>query len=98
MGIRENIRRIVNNNHSTPFSVLGMHCVGAEGEDRIEINAFLPEAKEAWIVDERDSSRYRMENLHRFDFFTAKTRDNAPFPYHIAIARYDGTVQEFRDP
>jgi 1,4-alpha-glucan branching enzyme len=98
LGIRENIRKIVHNSHSTPFSLLGMHLVGSGEESHIEINAYLPEAKESWIIDERDSSRHRMENLHRYDFFTLKTRDKAPFPYRIALTRHDGVAREFKDP
>jgi len=98
VGIRENIRKIVNNNHPDPFSVLGLHLVGDGGKKHVEIRAFLPEAKEAWVIDERDSSGHRMENLHRYDFFTLRTPDSAPFPYRLAIKRYDGTEQEFLDP
>jgi 1,4-alpha-glucan branching enzyme len=98
LGIRENIRKIVNNNHPDPFSVLGLHVLGDGGEKHVEIRAFLPEAREAWVIDERDSSCHRMENLHRYDFFTLRTPDTAPFPYRLAIKRYDGTEQDFLDP
>jgi len=98
LGIQENIRKLVNNHHPDPFAVLGMHRVGSGAERHVEVRAFLPEAREAWVIDERDASRHRMENLHRFDFFTAKLKGRELFPYSLAITRYDGSVQEFRDP
>jgi len=98
LGIQENIRKIVNNNHPDPFSVLGLHLVGDGGKKHVEIRAFLPDAREAWVIDERDSSFHRMENVYRYDFFTVKTDDKAPFPYRIAIKQYDGSEHEFKDP
>lgn len=98
MGIRENIRKIINSSHPDPFSVLGLHVVSDSEGTHVEIRAFLPEASEAWVIDERDSSRHRMENLHRFDFFTVNIPGKKPFPYRLSIRRHDGTEQEFPDP
>ena len=96
MGIQENIRKIINSSHSDPFSVLGPHVAGDGAH--VEIRAFLPEAREAWVIDERDASRHRMQNLHRFDFFTVDIPGKKPFPYRLSVRRHDGNEQEFLDP
>ncbi len=98
MGIQENIRKIVNNNHADPFALLGMHVVSEDGKKLVEVRSFLPEAKAAWVVDERTGSLYPMENSYRFDFFSARTPEKSPFPYRIKIKKYDDTEDEFRDP
>jgi len=98
MGIQENIRKIVNGNHADPFSLLGMHLVTDDGTKHVEVRAFLPEAKAAWVVDERTMSLYPMENAYRFDFFVARTSEQICFPYRIKIKKYDDTEEEFKDP
>jgi 1,4-alpha-glucan branching enzyme len=98
MGIQENIRKILSGSHPDPFSVLGMHLAGDGDEKHIEVRAFLPEAKESWVIDERDESLHSMDNIYKNGFFVAKTSDRAPFPYRITVKKYDDTKQEFRDP
>lgn len=98
MGMQEQIRKIANNNHADPFSLLGMHLVTEEGKKHVEVRAFLPEAKAAWVVDERNRLLYPMENTYRFDFFIAKISAQSLFPYSIKIMKYDGTEEEFNDP
>ncbi|MBI5633775.1 MAG: 1,4-alpha-glucan branching protein GlgB [Nitrospirae bacterium] len=75
-----------------------MHLVSEDGSKHVEVRAFLPEAKAAWVVDDRNMSLYPMENSYRFDFFIAKMSSPSPFPYHIRIIKYDDTEEEFRDP
>ena len=75
-----------------------MHLIGKGREKHVEVRAFLPEARTAWVLDERDDSYYCMENLHRYDFFTVRIDSSALFLYRLVIERYDGRIQEFRDP
>ena len=98
MGMQENIRKIVKGNHPDPFSVLGMHVSSKGGERHVEIRAFLPEAKEAWFIDERDRSLHAMDNPYKNGFFVANTSDQVPFPYRIRVKKHDNVEQEFKDP
>jgi 1,4-alpha-glucan branching enzyme len=98
MTIQENINKIISGRHEDPFSFLGMHLVREGGKMHVEVRAFLPEAKTAWIVDCRDGSLYQMENSHRFDVFTAEFSEDALFQYRIRVLTYDGSAYEFADP
>lgn len=98
MGMQEHIRKIAHGSHADPFSLLGMHVVSEDGKKHVEVRAFLPEAKAAWIINEQTMSLYPMQNTYRFDFFTARILSQDYFPYRIKIKKYDKTEEEFRDP
>jgi 1,4-alpha-glucan branching enzyme len=98
MGTQENIRKIVSGNHSDAFSFLGMHVVGEGGERRVEVRAFLPEAQEAWVVNESNGRAHAMQRVHKNGCFVSGIRKDAAFPYRLRIVRDDGSKQDFRDP
>lgn len=52
MGIEEDIKLILAASHEDPFSFLGMHLVGSDEGQHIEVRAFLPETEEAWVIAE----------------------------------------------
>lgn len=98
MGLKEDIRYIVSGSHWDPFSVLGMHVVEDGDKKNIEVRAFLPEAGEIWVKDEKTGKEYFMERIHREGFFTAKLPQKKVFPYSIKIKTDDGNISEFKDP
>ncbi len=98
MGMQEHVRKIAGISHDDPFSLLGMHIIAEGGKKHVEVRAFLPEAKSAWVVDLATLSLYPMENAFRFDFFVANTSRKVPFPYRIRIKKYDDSEEEFMDP
>ena len=98
------INLIVHAAHWDPFSVLGPHAVGdgaAGGRGRV-VRAFLPEARDAWVVDlarGEPGRRMPMTRVHPDGLFEAPFPDrNAPFPYRLAVENGDGHAWEFDDP
>src|SRR3990172_268082 len=92
---KDDVRRIVEGTHHEAFSVLGMHT-SDEGRG-VKVRAFLPEAAEAWVVDERTGKTYPMEKVHKKGFFRAAISIMA-FPYRLRIKTEEGEIAEFRDP
>jgi 1,4-alpha-glucan branching enzyme len=97
--LKGQIKLIVNANHADPFQVLGNHVVAEEGAKAVAIRAFLPEAKEAWIIDSKTRNLYRMERIHKDGFFETIVRGkNDIFPYRVRTEPFDGPTFEFHDP
>ncbi len=97
MGLKEDIKLIVDGIHGDPFSVLGMHIVSEGDEKRLEIRAFLPEAAEAWVVNELTHESHIMKNVHKKGFYSVALTGDA-FPYRIGIKTPEGETSETPDP
>lgn len=97
MGLKEDIKLIVDGLHGDPFSVLGMHMLGEGDEKGIEVRAFLPEAEEAWIVDEATQKMHAMEKVHKKGFYAVRLPGEI-FPYRIGIKTTEGEISEIVDP
>jgi len=95
--LKEQIRLIVNADHWDPFDVLGMHILDGEYKTAV-VNAFLPEAEEAWVIDPEIKKSFPMEKIHEDGFFQALTDRKEIFPYLLRIKSYEGNVSEFYDP
>ncbi|MGE5755829.1 MAG: 1,4-alpha-glucan branching protein GlgB, partial [Planctomycetaceae bacterium] len=98
----EDIDLLIHANHWNPFGILGQHEVGA-GDPKVRaIRAFLPEAREAWVVDLAQGEpgvRVVMDRLHPDGFFECTFHDRAEkFPYRLAIEDHEGNSWEFVDP
>lgn len=98
MGIQENIRRIVKGCHPDPFSFLGIHSVKSARGEYTEVRAFLPEADEAWVVNEDNGREYPMDRVQREGFFLYRAADSSTFSYRIRTRSDEGREREFRDP
>ncbi|WP_422925513.1 1,4-alpha-glucan branching protein GlgB [Singulisphaera sp. PoT] len=98
----DDINLIVNAEHWNPFSVLGPHELEAGGSKVRVIRAYLPEARDAWLVDLEKNARgvkIPMERVHRDGFFEVLVLDrSAPFAYRLAVEDYEGHYWEFIDP
>ncbi|OGW29159.1 MAG: 1,4-alpha-glucan branching enzyme [Nitrospirae bacterium GWC2_42_7] len=90
---KEDINLIVGGNHHDPFSVLGMHAE----KNSIEVRAFLPEAEDAWIINEISKEEYSMQRVHKHGFFNAAFQKKGEFPYSIKIKTLDGKSIKFKD-
>jgi 1,4-alpha-glucan branching enzyme len=98
MGLQENIRQIVAGKCGDPFSVLGMHRKKDKYETILEVRAFLPEAEEAWIVDDETGKQYPMEKAHKQGFYLLRQERGKVFPYHIKMRISGGGIAEIKDP
>jgi 1,4-alpha-glucan branching enzyme len=97
--LKDQIKLIVQASHWDPFQVLGNHMVKKDGKKAVAIRAFLPEAKEAWVIDLKLKKLYQMERIHRDGFFEIVLPEKKDiFPYQIRIKTHEGTVTEFYDP
>ncbi|MDA8078863.1 MAG: 1,4-alpha-glucan branching protein GlgB [Nitrospiraceae bacterium] len=81
-----------------PFGVLGMRRTGEDGGSGLVVKAFLPEAAEAWIRDDRSGDEYAMERIHAEGLFSVSIAGRDAFPYTIRIATPEAGIREFKDP
>ncbi len=94
---KEDLEAILRGRHGDPFSVLGMHVIGPEGEEHVEVRAFLPEAAEAWVVGEQ-GRRHPMGRVAPEGFFLAQWAHGRSFPYRIGLKTEEGVAAEIYDP
>jgi 1,4-alpha-glucan branching enzyme len=98
------IEQIIQSEHSDPFHILGAHPVESpshSGRSRgeIAIRAFLPEAQNAWVIDDDPASPVPMELLHPDGFFEAVLKDRQEnFPYKLQVMTPEGQSLQFLDP
>jgi 1,4-alpha-glucan branching enzyme len=52
----EEIRAISNGEHGDPFSVLGLHSVTAEGNEKLVVRCFRPDAKNVFVIPDKGNS------------------------------------------
>ncbi|MBV8265362.1 MAG: 1,4-alpha-glucan branching enzyme, partial [Planctomycetaceae bacterium] len=95
------INLLIHVDHWNPFSVLGPHETSL-GETKVRVvRAFLPEAREAWVVDLSQGEpgvRISMDRIHPDGLFECVFPDcRGPFPYHLALEDYEGYSSEFVD-
>jgi len=97
MGLKEDIKLIVDGLHGDPFSVLGMHVAGEADEKGVEVRAFLPEAAEAWVINERTQKAHAMEKVHKKGFYSVYIPGET-FSYRIGMETSEGEISEIVDP
>jgi 1,4-alpha-glucan branching enzyme len=97
VGLKEDIKLIVEGLHGDPFSVLGMHIAGEGDEKGLEVRAFLPGAEEAWVVNERTGKAYQMEKVNKKGFYAVRLAGET-FPYRIRTKTPEGEISEIIDP
>jgi 1,4-alpha-glucan branching enzyme len=96
------IDQIIHSDHSDPFHILGAHPIetGPPTSAGLAIRAFLPEAKEAWVVpNDLPDGPIAMERVRPEGFFLVLLpgRD-LPFAYQLRILDYQDQVFQFIDP
>ena len=86
----EKIRQIVFAYHHDPFDILGAHAVESDGQTKIAIRAFLPHAREVWVVDVREPAEngdageeYPLTRVHEHGFFEAVFERKKVFKYRL---------------
>jgi len=63
-----------------------------------EVRAFLPEADEAWVIDEDSGREYPMDMVQREGFFLFRSAHSRTFTYRIRTRTHEGRTAEFADP
>jgi 1,4-alpha-glucan branching enzyme len=88
----DQVRRIVFAYHHDPFQVLGAHLVEVDGRRVVAIRAFLPEASEAYVVDELGQA-HELTGIDDHGFFEAVFERDDVFKYDLKVRdRYGNEV------
>lgn len=91
--LQEDVELIVRAEHFDPFRILGMHRV----EGGIVVRAFLPEARQAWVVTGKEAQP--LERIHPEGFFDCIFPERQEvFPYRLGVENAEGHRWEFDDP
>ena len=80
---QDEVMAITGARHGNPHHILGMHACLAD----VYVNAFLPDAAEVYVVDEKDQTEYSMHVEYADGFFTVKIENRQPFAYLLKIVR-----------
>ncbi|HYM13066.1 MAG TPA: 1,4-alpha-glucan branching protein GlgB [Bryobacterales bacterium] len=96
MALPGDIQAIVGGYHGAPFRVLGPHLADGGGRPRLEIRAFLPEAREAFVAT--NDLVLPMQRLDAEGFFEAVLEREEAIPYRLRLADDSGATIEIEDP
>lgn len=92
------IDRIVNTDHHDPYELLGMHEIDIDGVKSLCLRAFLPDAREAFVIELPEKNRYKMDKVDERGFFELILKGRVDFfKYNIEKIYYDGNVTRFYD-
>ncbi|MBI4459397.1 MAG: 1,4-alpha-glucan branching enzyme, partial [Acidobacteria bacterium] len=94
------IEQIVKGEHPEAFRILGIHPGDRNGEAGVWVRAFLPQARQAFVIllDEQDQE-HEMENLHPDGFWAAFFPGRQElFRYRLKLLGENGAVQVLEDP
>mgnify|MGYP003184919155 FL=1 len=80
---QDEVMAITGARHGDPHHILGMHVCLAD----VYVNAFLPDAAEVYVVDEKNQTEYPMHVEYADGFFTVKLENKKPFAYQLKIVR-----------
>lgn len=96
MFIKREIGFLCRGEHGNPHSVLGMHIIGKS----TVVRAFLPEAKQAWVIQEGDEHEqyFEMQKVYNVGFFIFVKNKKEIFKYRIKVITHWDEVREFYDP
>ncbi|HEY7679292.1 MAG TPA: 1,4-alpha-glucan branching protein GlgB, partial [Terriglobia bacterium] len=94
------IESLLRGEHADPFRFLGAHPAESAGETGVVIRAFLPHAKEVWVVPtEPGLAPAMMARLHAGGLFQAYFAGATKvFPYRLQVSVADQPVQTVEDP
>ena len=97
----EGVGAILDAVHGAPFEILGPHEILEDGQRALSVRAFLPKARQAWVIDSAHQTSRPMRRLHPAGFFEAvcPIPETAERPkYEIRLASEDGNVTNIHDP
>src|SRR5262245_55846294 len=98
----DDINLLIHANHWNPFSLLGPHEVATGNSRAWVIRAFMPEARDAGVIDLSQGEpgvRVPMDRLHPDGLFECVFfEQSGPPKYRLAVEDYQGHQWEFVDP
>ncbi len=94
----QDVEKIVNTGYHDPYDILGMHDIDFNGARNLCVRAFLPDAREAFVIEVSNSkNRYKMDKVDDRGFFEVIIARNDRFKYNIEKHFYDGNFTTFYD-
>lgn len=99
----QDIVAIIHSTHQSPHHILGMHMVDIkwEGENRSvpSVRAFVPDAKQLFVVNEETGKEIEMDRIHPDGLFEAIFwSQEKQFNYHFKVFGYSGQEWNMEDP
>ena len=67
----DSVTALVEGRHEDPFSMLGPHVIDEGGRRMLGVRAFLPHAKQAWVLHPAHSTSQPMRRIHPSGLFEA---------------------------
>ena len=100
---REQIDRIVWNQHQDPFEVLGPHQIEQDGKTVWVVRSYLPNADAVSVVLPESRQEYQMQSVHHPHFFecTIKIAELANYQLRIKEGEHERVIYDpyaFRSP
>ena len=95
----DEIYKIIYTEHHDPFTVLGAHVIEKKGKKVLAIRAFLPDAKEVYVVDENDPAHeYKMDRLMEDGFYEIILLEHSSvFNYKLKKVLHNSSCELFHD-
>ena len=81
---------------ATPFAVLGIHALEAEGQPGKVVRAFVPWARTVAVI--RENGETPMSRVHESGLFAAEFVDEDFFAYRLSVTDSGGRRWEVEDP
>lgn len=98
-GVVNEIYKVIKGEHKDPFSVLGMHVVTEKRKKSVVVRAFLPFARECYVIDLEANERFVMEKIDESGFFEINlTNKKELFRYKLMTIDNYGQNYTFYDP
>ncbi|MFQ5630442.1 MAG: 1,4-alpha-glucan branching enzyme, partial [bacterium] len=96
----EDIQKIVNCEHHHPASILGPHSFAVNGKKGIAIRAYLPSAKQLFVIPSGKSSKpVEMQRRHDDGFFeTVIKTQRKKYSYRFQATGHFDEKWEYEDP
>ncbi|TWT67689.1 1,4-alpha-glucan branching enzyme GlgB [Posidoniimonas polymericola] len=101
----DSISPLIGCHHENPFALLGPHQVEEDGRKALAVRAFLPDAKQAWVVDAAHGQHRPMRRIHPAGLYEAihSTEDNGlcqldGASYAIQVIDKNGKQTTMHDP
>ncbi|HAS51169.1 MAG TPA: hypothetical protein DCS21_05290, partial [Gammaproteobacteria bacterium] len=94
--LEENLQKIIELRHDTPYTVLGPHYDSQERA--LLIRAFLPGAERAYVVPSAGIGSREMQRLHPEGLFMVRWPGVTHLDYQLKTIDADGAITTFHDP
>ena len=95
----DEIYKVINSEHSDPFSILGMHVITEKKKKSVIVRSFLPFANQCYVIDLEKNEKTEMSKIDERGFFEVIFKDTAElFKYKLLTIDNSGHTYTFYDP